>query len=78
LRVNLIAVLSVMKAKRNTAQVSFYPFQYLDKMQQFYEDVFGWKITNLGLQMGNYRIVDTGEDAAGAKYTGINGGIHHA
>jgi uncharacterized protein len=49
--------------------------KHLDKIQQFYEDVFGWKITNLGPQMGNYRIVDTGQDAPGAKYTGINGGI---
>ena len=47
----------------------------LDKMQKFYEDVFGWKITNLGPQMGNYRMVDTGEDAPGEKWPGINGGI---
>jgi predicted enzyme related to lactoylglutathione lyase len=47
----------------------------LDQAQKFYEDVFGWKITNLGPQMGNYRIVDTGQDVPGEKYTGINGGI---
>ena len=47
----------------------------LDKMQKFYEDVFGWKITNLGPQMGNYRMVDTGKDAPGEKWPGINGGI---
>ena len=47
----------------------------LDKMQQFYGDVFGWKITNLGEQMGNYRMVETGENAPGDKWPGINGGI---
>lgn len=44
-------------------------------MQKFYEDVFGWKITDLGPEMGNYRMVDTGEDAPGEKWPGINGGI---
>ena len=29
----------------------------LDKMQQFYHDVFGWEIQDLGPQMGNYRLV---------------------
>ena len=47
----------------------------LDKMQQFYNDVFGWKITNLGPQMGNYRMVETGENEPGEKWPGINGGI---
>ena len=46
-----------------------------DKVQQFYSDVFGWNITNLGEQMGNYRMVVTGEDAAGEKWPGINGVI---
>jgi predicted enzyme related to lactoylglutathione lyase len=46
-----------------------------DKVQQFYSDVFGWNITNLGEQMGNYRMVVTGQDAAGEKWPGINGGI---
>jgi len=46
-----------------------------DKVQQFYSDVFGWNITNLGEQMGNYRMIVTGEDAAGEKWPGINGGI---
>jgi predicted enzyme related to lactoylglutathione lyase len=46
-----------------------------DKVQQFYSDVFGWNITNLGEQMGNYRMVVTGEDTAGEKWPGINGGI---
>lgn len=46
-----------------------------DKVQQFYSEVFGWQITNLGEQMGNYRMVVTGEDGADAKWPGINGGI---
>lgn len=47
----------------------------LDKMQKFYESVFGWKITDLGPQMGNYRMVDSGKDAPGTQWPGINGGI---
>jgi uncharacterized protein len=47
----------------------------LDKAQKFYGDVFGWKITDLGAQMGGYRMVETGADEAGAKWPGINGGI---
>jgi predicted enzyme related to lactoylglutathione lyase len=47
----------------------------LDRMQQFYSDVFGWKITNLGPQMGHYRMVETGENEPGEKWPGINGGI---
>ena len=47
----------------------------LDKAQQFYGSVFGWKITDMGPEMGNYRMVETGNDAAGAKWPGINGGI---
>ena len=46
-----------------------------DKLQQFYTNVFGWNITNLGEQMGNYRMVVTGEDSSGEKWPGINGGI---
>jgi hypothetical protein len=46
-----------------------------DKLQEFYNQVFGWNITNLGEQMGNYRIVVTGEDSPGEKWPGINGGI---
>jgi predicted enzyme related to lactoylglutathione lyase len=46
-----------------------------DAMQKFYEDVFGWKITNLGAQMGNYRMIVTGEDAGAEKWPGINGGM---
>lgn len=45
------------------------------KMQQFYQAVFGWKITDLGPQMGGYRMVETGESTPGEKWPGINGGI---
>jgi uncharacterized protein len=47
----------------------------LDKAQQFYSDIFGWNITDLGPQMGNYRMVETGDTAPGDKWPGINGGI---
>ena len=47
----------------------------LDKAQQFYGDVFGWKITGLGPQMPNYRMVETGENTPGEQYPGINGGL---
>ena len=47
----------------------------LEKMQQFYSDVFGWTITNLGEQMGNYRMIVTGENTDGEKWPGINGGM---
>ena len=47
-----------------------------DKMQQFYSSVFGWKITDLGPQMGNYRMIETGESASGDKWPGINGGMN--
>ena len=47
----------------------------LNRAQQFYGDVFGWKITDLGPQMGNYRMVETGENAPGTRWPGINGGI---
>src|SRR5947209_20295971 len=47
----------------------------LDAAQNFYGSIFGWKITDLGPQMGNYRLVSTGEDEAGARWPGINGGL---
>lgn len=46
-----------------------------DQMQKFYTDVFGWQITAMGPQMGNYRVVNTGENTPGTTYPGINGGI---
>lgn len=47
----------------------------LDGAQKFYGGIFGWKIADLGPQMGNYRMVSTGEDEVGARWPGINGGI---
>lgn len=47
----------------------------LDKTQKFYESVFGWDIKDMGPQMGNYRLVNTGKDAPGVQWAGINGGI---
>ena len=47
----------------------------LDAMQKFYQDVFGWKITDMGAPMGNYRMIVTGEDTPGAQWPGINGGM---
>lgn len=47
-----------------------------DKMQKFYQDVFGWDIQDLGPQMGNYRIINTGKDEPGSRYPGINGGMN--
>ncbi len=46
-----------------------------DKMAQFYRDVFGWEITDKMEQMGNYRIVKTGENDPNAQWPGINGGM---
>ena len=47
----------------------------LDHMQKFYSAVFGWQITDMGPQMGNYRMVNTGENKPGTAYPGINGGL---
>ena len=47
----------------------------LDRAQKFYGEIFGWQIMDLGPQMGNYRMVNTGQDAVGAQWPGINGGI---
>src|SRR5450432_2217043 len=47
----------------------------LDRTQKFYEDVFGWAITDMGPQMGNFRVVVTGKDEPGSQWNGINGGI---
>jgi predicted enzyme related to lactoylglutathione lyase len=47
----------------------------LDKMQKFYSDIFGWQIKDMGPNMGNYRMVTTGENKAGEMWPGINGGI---
>ena len=47
----------------------------MDAAQKFYGGVFGWTITDLGPQMGNYRMVSTGTDEPGAKWPGISGGM---
>lgn len=45
----------------------------LDELQKFYQDVFGWKIIDMGQQMGNYRLVMTDKENSTAR--GINGGM---
>jgi len=55
----------------------------VDRAKKFYEDVFGWEMTQMGPEFGNYVIIKSGptmdEVAAGAKLTleniGINGGM---
>ena len=47
----------------------------LDKLQKFYQDVFGWDIKSAGPEYGGYRMVMTGKDAPGAQWPGINGGL---
>jgi predicted enzyme related to lactoylglutathione lyase len=47
----------------------------LDRMQTFYQDVFGWSVQDMGPAMGNYRVITTGEDAPGSNWKGINGGF---
>ncbi|HEY2349842.1 MAG TPA: VOC family protein [Puia sp.] len=47
----------------------------LDRTQKFYEDVFGWNITDMGPQIGNFRVVVTGKDDDKSQWNGINGGI---
>ncbi len=47
----------------------------LDRIQKFYEEVFGWSIKDMGPQMANYRTISTGKDEAGKKWTGIDGGM---
>jgi predicted enzyme related to lactoylglutathione lyase len=48
----------------------------MDKVQKFYQDVFGWNIQDMGPQMGNYRLINTGTDTAGSQWNGINGGMN--
>jgi predicted enzyme related to lactoylglutathione lyase len=42
----------------------------LDKLQKFYQDVFGWDIQDMGSKFGNYRLIRTGTSAPG-----IDGGL---
>ncbi len=41
-----------------------------DRAQKFYESLFGWKFEQMGPELGNYRVITTGEDPPG-----INGGM---
>lgn len=51
----------------------------MDKVQQFYEGLFGWKFQNMGETYGDYRVIVTGENKLGDPMTvesmGINGGM---
>lgn len=48
----------------------------LDKIQAFYQAVFGWDMQDLGAQFGNYRTIKTGEMMpATMNEVGINGGM---
>jgi len=42
----------------------------MDKMQQFYGDVFGWTMNKMGPELGGYRVIMTGNEPIG-----INGGM---
>jgi predicted enzyme related to lactoylglutathione lyase len=41
----------------------------LDRMQRFYQSVFGWNIQDMGPAMGNYRTFNTGNDQPGTLWT---------
>lgn len=47
----------------------------MDRMQQFYQDVFGWEFQNMGAAMGNYRVIMTGPSSFDNNAPGINGGM---
>lgn len=55
--------------------------QDADKMQKFYQDVFGWNISDAGPDYGGYRMIVTGpgpdDMAKGVRMedVGINGGM---
>jgi hypothetical protein len=51
--------------------------QDADKIQKFYQDVFGWEITTAAAEYGGYRMVKTGPSMPSNDPTtmGINGGI---
>lgn len=48
--------------------------QNMDAMEKFYADVFGWKFTRMGEDMGNYRVIVTGEEST-PQAGSINGGM---
>lgn len=45
----------------------------LDRAKKFYTDAFGWKMDQMGSEMGNYVVVQTGEPTEPG---GINGGLY--
>lgn len=50
-----------------------------DRLQKFYEAVFGWTFQNLGEAMGGYRLIMTGPrtpDPENIESWGINGGMN--
>lgn len=51
----------------------------MDKLQKFYEQVFGWQFQAMGEKFGDYRIIMTGAAKMGEPVTdatrGINGGM---
>ena len=46
----------------------------VERAKKFYQDVFGWKMQQMGPEMGNY-IINTGENSPSDKWPGINGGL---
>ncbi len=51
----------------------------MGRMKKFYEDAFGWKMNQLGAEMGNYVVVHTAEtdESQMVKTPGtINGGFY--
>lgn len=51
--------------------------QDMDRMQKFYQDVFGWEFQVMGEEYGHYRVIVTGtaEDNKRMEGIGINGGM---
>ena len=47
----------------------------MDKVQKFYQELFGWDIKDMGAKFGGYRMVMTGENKPGEQWPGINGGM---
>ncbi|MCB9000252.1 MAG: VOC family protein [Bacteroidales bacterium] len=53
------------------------PYEIAERISKFYRDVFGWKLTQLGEDMGNYILATTAESDAkpGFPAGAINGGF---
>jgi predicted enzyme related to lactoylglutathione lyase len=47
----------------------------MDKLQKFYQDVFGWDFKDFGKEMGYFRGIMTGKDSPGSMWKGIDGGM---